>query len=160
MRHLQAATLTALAGAVVAIAGVGHAGAQQGSVDGQGPAKPRILSITIKQLSSRTIDVAVRARDRDGTVTDVNINFGDRRGVVAGNFCQAFTDGKPGPHTGETITFRRLRHTYARTNRTYKLRVKALSQNCPERTQPQEGPVAIKSFRLKKNPSRQPNFAG
>lgn len=135
MRRLRAAGLTALAGAAVATAGVGHAGAQQGSGEGQGPAKPRILSITVKQLSSRTIDVAVRARDRDGTVTDIDIDFGDRRGVNATNFCQAFADGKPGPHTGETITFRRIRHTYARTNRRYKLRVKSAVAELP-RTDP------------------------
>jgi hypothetical protein len=69
----------------------------------------------------------------------VNINWGDRTGTFANNFCRAFSDDRPGPHKGETITFRRIRHRYTRPGR-YRLGVSAKSEVCPAQTNDKIGP--------------------
>jgi hypothetical protein len=52
----------------------------------------------------------VRARDPDATVTEVDVDWGDRRGTFATNAGVAFADGEEGPHTRKTMGFRRIRH--------------------------------------------------
>jgi hypothetical protein len=87
-------------------------------------------------MGDRRVELSVRARDPDATVTGIEITWGDRYGAVADNGCAAFSDGEEGPHTGKTISFRRLRHRYAKAG-TYRLRVAAVSHKCPQQTDEQ-----------------------
>jgi hypothetical protein len=109
---------------------------------------PHVTYVRVRYLEDRRVELSVRARDPDATVTEVDIDWGDRRGTFATNACIAFVDGEEGPHTGKTISFRRIRHRYAKRG-PYKLRVNAVSHLCPEHTGEQVGPRVKRIVRIR-----------
>jgi hypothetical protein len=110
--------------------------------------RPEVTYLRIRYLAERRVEVSVRARDPDATVTEVDIDWGDRRGTFATNACVAFADGKEGPHTGSTISFRRIRHRYAKRGN-YRMRVSAVSHLCPDHTGEQVGPRVKRTVRIR-----------
>ena len=108
---------------------------------------PEVTYVRVRHLGNRRVEVSVRARDPNATVTEVDVDWGDRRGTFATNACVAFTDGEEGPHTGKTISFRRIRHRYAKPGR-YRMRVNAVSHLCPEQTDEQVGPRTKRIVRI------------
>jgi hypothetical protein len=106
-----------------------------------------VTYVRARPAGNRRITVGVRARDSDATVTEIEIDWGDGRGVVATNACQAFSDGTDGPHTGKTISFRRIPHRYPRRGK-FTLKVTAVSHQCPEHTNEQVGASVARTMRI------------
>lgn len=97
---------------------------------------------------SRKVLLSVSARDPDASVVEVRIDWADGRGVFAGTSCALLEETRPGAHSGRTITFRRIPHTFPKLGR-YRIAVRALSQPCPKTGEPQVGPVAHKTLTLR-----------
>lgn len=91
--------------------------------------RPEVTSVNIDKRSKGVVVLRAGATDADATVTGLRVGWGDGSGVVASRNCpRAGSDALDRPD-GNVVTFRRLRHRYARPGR-YTIRVTARSQDC------------------------------
>jgi hypothetical protein len=139
-----------MAGAAALALALGVAGPPAGGDEPSAePASPasQVTYVRVRKKEDRRVVVGVRARDPDATVTEIDISWGDGRGTFYLNRCSAFTDGEEGPHTGKTISFRRLTHRYPRRGK-FTMTVTAVSHRCPEHTDEQVGPPVTRKVHI------------